>query len=167
MPNLASRLFLLAIAAAALFIFRTSAALPALVASHFDASGTPNAWMPRETYRSVMLAAAVLLPLAVTVTSVVLVERSPGTLKLPRKDYWFAPERRVASQQYLVAMFFRLGTLVTMLVAAVHYTVLRAHTHQPPVLPMAAFLAILAAFTALVLLLLVSMTQHFRNADAQ
>jgi len=166
MPNVAPRLFLLAVAAAALFIFRTSSVLPPLVAAHFDAGGLPTGWTSRETYRSVALAAAVLLPLAVTFGAVLAVRTAPRALNLPHRDYWFAPERRAASQQYVVAMLFRVGTLVTMLVAAVHYTVLRAHALQPPRLPLVAFFAILGAFTALLVLVLVTLTTHFRKLPA-
>ena len=166
MPGVAPRLFLLAVAAAALFIFRTSAVLPALVASHFDARGAPNGWMSRETYRGVALAAAVLLPLLVTFGTVLAVRTSPEALKLPQQAYWFAPERRAASQQYVAAMFFRIGTLVTMLVAALHYTVLRAHAVQPPHLPAVTFFTILGAFGALLVLVLVTMTMHFRKVPA-
>jgi len=94
------------------------------------------------------------------------VRTSPEALKLPRKDYWLAPERRLATQQYLAAMFFRIGTLVTMLVAAVHYAVLRAYAAQPPRLPLGAFFTILGAFTVLLILVLVSMTTHFRRLPA-
>lgn len=56
-------LFVVALIIAAYYVLHTSPTLPPLVASHFDASGTANAFMARDSYGHFMLFMSVGFPL--------------------------------------------------------------------------------------------------------
>ncbi len=81
--------------------------LPPTVASHFDARGKANDWMPKESF--VALNAIVLASLLTVVLIMGLViPRVPVALiNLPHKEYWLAPER---SRQTRASVF---GGLLT------------------------------------------------------
>lgn len=83
--------------------------LPAVVPSHFGASGAPNAWMPRAGF--VGLYAFVVLFLAIALTlSIRRAKALPNSsLNLPHKDYWLAPERRQATLSAIEAQMFVFG----------------------------------------------------------
>jgi uncharacterized membrane protein len=67
--------------------------LPPTVASHFDAAGRADGWMPKGSF--VALNAIVLASLLVVVLVLrLLIPRLPVALiNLPHKEYWLGPER--------------------------------------------------------------------------
>lgn len=71
--------------------------LPPIMASHFDAAGTPDGAMPRGAFFTTLAfacGATVLLP----VLAAVLLRHVPaGAINVPHRDYWLAPERRAES----------------------------------------------------------------------
>ena len=66
--------------------------MPPLVASHFDGSGNPNAYMTRSVYTKFILGMSVGLPIAM-VALLTVVYSNARDMKLPNRDYWLAPER--------------------------------------------------------------------------
>src|SRR5947207_13752518 len=68
--------------------------LPEKIATHFDGSGVPNGWMPRDALGSFDFIFLVFV-LAVVIGSAFLIRVLPVSLiNVPHRDYWFAPERR-------------------------------------------------------------------------
>ena len=75
--------------------------LPARVASHFDAYGTPNGWAPKEAF--LLLRVIILLvPAVILFAGPNLAKSRPERINLPNKSYWLAPERVGETQ-----LFFR------------------------------------------------------------
>ena len=63
------RLFTLLLPLGAVFVWATSGALPAVVASHFSASGEANGFMSRGMYVGIILSLTVFVPLLIAIAS--------------------------------------------------------------------------------------------------
>ena len=124
-------LFVLLLLFALAFVTRSSAALPPLVGSHFDAGGFPNAFMTRGGYTRFVLCLGILLPVAL-VALLTLVYSRADDLKLPNRDYWLAPERIARTRARLVAHGVWFGSLLVTMVCFVHWLVLDAYRRMPP-----------------------------------
>ena len=88
--------FLLALAAAAIFIRLSGQQLPETMASHFDATGNANGFMARDTYLNFITLVAVGSPLLIVAVQA-LVLSQVARINIPNRDYWLAPERRAAT----------------------------------------------------------------------
>jgi uncharacterized membrane protein len=124
-------LFVAALILAASYILHTSPTLPPLVASHFNAAGTPNAFMARDTYERFMLGMSVGFPLAL-VALLTLVFSFAHNIKVPNRDYWLAPERIAQTRSFLIARAAWFGTMLCLMMCFVHRLELRANTLVPP-----------------------------------
>jgi len=113
-------------------IYATSGQLPARVASHFDAAGLANGFMPRGDYLLFMLVLTLGVPLLVAFVSVVVPRIAPATLKLPARDYWLAPERRDQTYATLSTAGFVMASIIACFLIALHFLVLSANGQTPP-----------------------------------
>jgi uncharacterized membrane protein len=137
--------FILLLVFAILFVTGTASELPPMVASHFDASGQPNAFMSRSGYIRFVLCLAIGLPVAVVAILTMVYSRATD-LKLPNREYWLAPQRLNRTRAFLVAHGVWFGSLVVTLVCCVHWLELGANHLQPPHLSNQMFAAVLIAF---------------------
>jgi hypothetical protein len=138
--------FLSLLAAVAIFITSTSAALPARVASHFLKGGQANGWMPRDTYVTFILGVAVLLPLLLVALLAGFPRMFPRAVNLPNRAYGLEPERRDATLATLSFFAWSFGCVLTLLIAGLHWTILRANASRPPMLAETAVDTLLAVF---------------------
>lgn len=167
MPRtLSSPRFLLVIAGIAALIAVTSGFLPATVASHFDTAGRTNAFMSRAAYACVMLALALVIPLAAGVLPELLMRRPGARINLPNRDYWLAPGRRDATIQGLSCRMRIFGVLASAFLGYVHCLVVLANRSTPPDLSLPPLIAGLGVFGALISLWCVSLFRHFRRTGA-
>jgi uncharacterized membrane protein len=125
--------------------------LPALVASHFDASGAPNGFMPRGVYLLMMTALAAGLPLLMVASVGWRTKRNAERLKLPNRDYWLAPERRAETAAYLAVHMTRLGSALIVFLGYVHALVVAANLRHPLELDLVPLLAGTAVFVLVTL----------------
>ena len=132
--------FVALLLAGGVYVGLSAGALPASVASHFDASGRPNGSMSHDGYRLFMLLFVVGLP-ALVVTLMSRAFRGGQRLNLPHRDYWLAPPRRQASIDFLVAHAQWFGSALVLFLCLVHRLVLRANALQPPQLPGSMFVS--------------------------
>jgi uncharacterized membrane protein len=130
---------------AILFVTGTASELPPMMASHFDASGQPNAFMSRSGYIRFVLCFAVGFPVAI-VTILTMVYSRATDLKLPNRDYWLAPQRLDRTRAFLVAHGVWFGSLLVTLACCVHWLELRANRLLPPHLSNQTFAALMLAF---------------------
>lgn len=137
--------FVLLLAFAILFVSGTASQLPPTVASHFDAAGQPNAFMPRGGYIRFVLCIAVGLP-ALVVAILWTVYSRATDLKLPNRDYWLAPGRLDRTRAFLIAHGVWFGSLLVALACCVHWLELGANRRQPPHLSNQWFAAVVIAF---------------------
>ena len=163
MSQLARLLFVLLLIVATILICATTGKLPAQIASHFGAGGVPNGWMDRTDYLLFMLAFAVVLPVSVVLGPLFLPRMKFNKINIPNRDYWLAPVRREATNRYLATHALWLGSLLVVFIAGIHLVLIEANATQPPHLPFAPFVTLLALFMAALGIWIVTMMIHFRG----
>lgn len=113
-------------------VYATSGQLPARVASHFDAAGLANGFMPRGEYLLFMLVLTLAVPVLVAFVSVVIPRIAPSMLKIPRRDYWLAPERRHEAYATLATSGFLMASIIACFLIALHFVLMSANNRTPP-----------------------------------
>jgi len=83
--------------------------LPARVASHFDAAGQVNAFMPKDAFFVIQLVVLGSMSFAFLLVPALIVRLPPGLINLPNKEYWLAPERRAHTAQRLQSYLVGFG----------------------------------------------------------
>src|SRR5262245_12841102 len=100
-PRTRVTLFLALIAFVSVFVWNTTASLPAVVASHFGASGLANGYMPRGTYLTVLLLVVIGGPLLLAYLPYSISRKRVTRLNVPHRSYWLAPQRVAGTQAFL------------------------------------------------------------------
>ncbi len=119
--------------------------LPERMASHFDADGRVNGWMARSQYLLLLCGMAAFLT-AVFCLVAQLAKRFPALVKIPNRDYWFAPERRTETADLLLGQMLWLAVLSMLFFAGLHALTLRANLARQPALPSGALLGLVIVF---------------------
>ena len=113
------------------FIVATSGSLPEIVASHFNAAGVPNGYMPRKFYTGFMLVLAFGVP-AIIAGSMLLVSLFPESkISLPNKNIWLSDKYRESTFAYLKLHAVLMGVLIAVFMAFVHWLVIKANSEVP------------------------------------
>jgi uncharacterized membrane protein len=154
--------FALLLIFAAIFVNADSAALPAMVAVHFDAAGRAGAFAPRGQYQIAVLLAALALPVALVGIMVFAYSRATD-LKLPNRDYWLAPQRLERTRAFLITHSIWLGSLMVALTCFVHWLILDANLRRPPELSNSLFALGLGVFTACMAIWVATLMIAFRR----
>jgi hypothetical protein len=154
---------MLLVVCASTFIWLTSLRLPAVVASHFGASGFANGFMPRDSYISFMLAFAIGLPVLIVVASRLRFDKPGARINLPNRDYWLAPERREQTVSFLREHVLRLGATLVAFLCYVHWLVVRANEAQAAHISIPWLWSGVAAFVVATLVWLKVLMGRFRN----
>lgn len=150
--------FIGVLAAQSLYYFPN---LPDLMASHFDAFGRPNGWMSKNTY---FLFEFVLLVLMIGNFSLLpsIIGLLPDRfINIPNRNYWLAPERRIASFEKLKIHFEWFSVLLLTLFIAVNQIVFKANISKQN-LSSEGIWAILLTFIALTVIWSVVLLSRFR-----
>ena len=157
------QMFLLLVAGAAGFVWMTSDSLPAVVASHFGASGTAGAFMPREAYVRFMLVFVVGLPLFIVGLTSLTLGSPRARINVPHRDYWLAPERREETISFLRLHMVRFGAMLVVFLCFVHWLVVRANESQPVRLENRWFIGGLVVFVVFALAWAKALFSRFRR----
>jgi uncharacterized membrane protein len=118
----------------ALFTLTTSASLPENVAIHFDAKNNADAWVARDHYRILILLCLVGVPLLLVWLMARLPRLTGGKGQIPDYEYWFATERRDATERFLLAHSCWLGTITAAVIYGIHVSIQRANAVVPATL---------------------------------
>jgi len=148
---------------AALFVIFTSGELPDAVAAHFNLAGEPDRWTSHQSYVALFVGFLFVYPALMVLAFTWLPKHWPHLVNIPNRDYWFEPERREASLEYLAHHGCWFSIILLVLIAAIHYTILVAHQTQPVTLPMPLFSTVLGCFVLAVTIWTVQLFQHFRT----
>ncbi len=89
--------------------------LPESVASHFGASGRPNAWMGKESFLKIYLAVLALIAVLFPCIGFILRKTPASLINLPNKDYWLSPERGQDTIDFLSRQFLWFGSATFLL----------------------------------------------------
>lgn len=125
-------LFPALLVAATLFALSSLGGLQERVAIHFDTNGTADAWISRESYRLAVFVGLVGLPSLLVWAMAGLPRITGGSGQVPNNEYWFAPERRRATESYLLSHACWLGYMTVAIVYGMHLQILRANAMSPP-----------------------------------
>jgi uncharacterized membrane protein len=155
-------LFLAFLVCAAVFVVLTSLSLPDLVASHFDASGMPNGFMPRNIYIGLILSLLIVLPTLVIVTSWLAIGKPNARINIPNGGYWLAPSRRTQTIAQIRLGIIQFGAMLVSFLCYVHWLVVQANSASPSHLSNNWFIAGLAVYLVATLVWLKRMVGQFR-----
>ena len=155
--------FLMLLALAALFVWSTSGSLPSVVASHFDASGAANAFMPSSTYALGMLGVLIGVPGLTAFLPFALSRLQGRGLNIPNREYWLAPERIDESLAFLQRHCLVFASGLVIFLSYVHWLVVQANRHQPPLLSTSAIVTGLTVFFAAAAVWLIVLYARFRK----
>ncbi len=151
------------LACAVLFVLASARWLPPVVASHFDAAGRADGFMPRTAYLGIMLVVGVLAPLFVAVVPLRALRRPDARIHLPDLPYWLAAERREATLEYLERQVVRFASMMAVFLGYVQWLVVVANRTTPPRLPMHALAVGLFVYLLSALVWLLAFARHFRK----
>ena len=158
----AGLLFYLSIAAAAWFVIRTGNALPEVIGTHFGPSGAANGFMSRAFFVRFMLIFVVVFPLALNFLIGRLLKLPNSRINIPHREYWLAPERRADTVVRLQRHMQFFGVMLAAFLCYVHWQVVQANAHSPPVLDNVRFSTGLATFMAALVTWIVILRRDFR-----
>lgn len=159
----ASLAFVALLVAAAGFVLLSGRSLPPVVASHFNANGDADGFMPRTLYLGLMVAIAIGLPLLVASLHSVVRFVPARFINLPNRDYWLAPARITETLAYLQVQGRRFAVIMAAFLCYVHWLVVQANTVQPPHLSGAMFAVGMLLFLAALAIWLGAYLTHFRR----
>ena len=157
--------FLVLLACAAVLALASARYLPAVVASHFGASGHADGFMPRAPYVGVMLVVSVIAPLLVALIPLRAFRGPDPRIHLPNPEYWLADVRREATLAYLSGQALRFAAMLTVFLCYIQVLVVVANRAAPPQLPAHWFGAGLFVYGMLNLVWLIGFSRHFRKAS--
>ncbi len=147
------------------YVFVTSANLPDIAATHFNAGGEPNAWSSRTSYRAFMAFLIVGIPLLLAVLPDVVGRRWPQLLNIPNRAYWMAPERVAATLASLRTRTSLLAMATIGLQCFAHRLVLAANAARRPELDGRTLLIGLGVFAGFVVCWIVATYRRFKRDD--
>jgi uncharacterized membrane protein len=162
-----NRLVLLAtfIVVAAVFAFNGTGNLPEKVAIQFDASGAANYWTSRDSYRFFLSLFLVGLPSLVVWLMAGLPRFTQGQGQIPNNEYWFAQQRRHATERFLIDHAFWLGCMTVAVVYGMHIFILRANANSPPLLAVDSVITMIAVYLLGLAWWFTAFMRHFQKID--
>jgi uncharacterized membrane protein len=123
--------------------------LPERMASHFDAAGRANGFLPKPAFFILYAGVLALLSVVFLLTPMLIARLPSGMINLPNRDYWLAPERRVLALAKVQAFSVGFGNAMLLFLLLVFRDVMRANLLEVPELSMRiwVFLVLLATFS--------------------
>jgi uncharacterized membrane protein len=91
--------------------------LPARMASHFAADGTPNGWLPKGMFFALLFCMLLVSAVVIFLTPRIINSKPPERINLPNKAYWLAPEHCQETYRFITAQmgWFGCGILFALL----------------------------------------------------
>jgi uncharacterized membrane protein len=139
--------------------------LPERVAIHFDTNGAADGWMSRGSYRLAILVGLVGLPSFLVWGMAGLPRLTKGSGQVPNNEYWFAPERRHATESYLLSHACWLGCMTVAIVYGMHVLILRANAMSPPLFATDRFVLMLLIYLCGLGWWFMTFLRHFQRTD--
>jgi uncharacterized membrane protein len=101
--------------------------LPDRVASHFGASGRPDAWSSKESFVKLYLIVVAFITVLFPGIGLVLRKIPVSLINLPNKDYWLSPERAEETIDVLSRQFLWFGSATLLLLLDIFHQSFRVH----------------------------------------
>lgn len=145
------------------FVFVTGSSLPPVVASHFVVGGAANGFVPRSSYLIFTIVLLAGLPLLIALLSNASTFLPVRFINLPNREYWLTPERQADTLAYLRRRGTRLGIILALFLCYIHWLVVLANAHNPPLFPERLFFVGMAVFLISLVFWLGGFIAHFRR----
>ena len=129
-------------------IHRWAPQLPETVATHFDAAGRPNGWMPHAQHVRFLLSLGAGLPLFIIALFYSLRFSPASLINIPNREFWLAPERRAQTDLKMLRHGIFLAAMLVSLFACVHLIIVAANLALRPGVSPADALEIQTRFVA-------------------
>ena len=141
------------------------AEMPERMATHFDAAGKANGWMPRQKHGLLMLLTGLGVPMLVLALSWAIRHLSPALLNVPHPQYWRAPENYPTA----CAILFRWGQwqAIALLVwmTFLNHQIIRANQISPPRLTLTSNLPLILSLLGAEIALVIWLLRRFRRTS--
>ena len=160
-------LFVAFVVAAILFALNDIGKLSDPVAIHFGANGAADGWTSRENYRLFIFFFLVGVPALLVWLMAGLPRLTNGRAQVPNCEYWFAQERRHATESFLIRHAYWLGIMTVAVIYGIHLSILRANASTPPVLAMDRFITMIILYLFGLVWWLIAFLRHFQRMDRQ
>jgi len=158
-------LFAALLIVATVFALSSFGELQESVAIHFDTNGAADGWISRESYRLAVFVGLVGLPSLLVWGMAGLPRLTRGSGQVPNNEYWFAPERRPATESYLLGHACWLGCMTVAIIYGMHIQILRANAMSPPLLATDRFVLMLLVYLCGLGWWFMTFLRHFQRMD--
>lgn len=135
--------------------------LPDRVASHFGASGQPDAWSGKETFMKIYLGVVAFIAILFPGMGFIFRKTPASLINLPNKDYWLSPERKQETIDVLSRQFLWFGSATLLLLLDIFHQAFKVHLGKAQALehPVAS----IVAYVVFSVLWSVGLTVKFRR----
>jgi hypothetical protein len=106
--------------------------LPERVATHFNAAGVADGWSSRRSYLTLTIINLAVLSLLFPGLHLLVRILPPRWINLPRRDYWFAPQREHYTRARLGELILWVGLPMLATVSGLNHLALRANLTGTP-----------------------------------
>jgi len=165
--RIAASLFVLLSAIFVLVLGLSASSMPATVATHFDGSGRPNAWMRWSSYVAFFSAFGVGVPALIVALFYVVRWVPAGLINIPRRDFWLTSERAPETHRYLLAQGLWLACMMLLFLLAVHFAIVRANELPQPHLAPPSVLVPTGIFITFVVIWIATFLRHFTRMQSK
>jgi serine/threonine-protein kinase len=139
--------------------------LPQKIATHFNFAGKPDGFMTLLNFQSFITLSTICFPLVMVFMVGVLPAWFPSLVNISHRDYWFAPERKTKTLDYLFSMACKLGVLMVFFFVGLNVIIFLANNSNPVLMPKLPFFIVMLLFLLGVLLWVVMLFLKFRKVD--
>ena len=139
--------------------------LPQKIATHFNFAGKPDGFMTLHNHQSFIILSTICFPLFMVFMVGVLPVWFPSLVNIAHRDYWFAPERKTQTLDYLFSMACKLGVLMVFFFVGLNIIIVLANKSNPALMPKLPFFVVMALFLLGVFLWVVMLFLKFRKVD--
>lgn len=147
------------------FLTCTVSLLPQRMATHFDFEGHANGWVDRSSAVIFQGIIGLILPLIIAAGFFTIRFVPSQRINVPRRDFWFAPERRNATCAYLSRQGFWLANLLILVQGMVWYQLIESNSDGVPQLSSSGFLIALGIFGIAIIGWVIKFFRHFAKID--
>jgi uncharacterized membrane protein len=114
------------------FVMISSAKLPSQMATHFNAAGTVDGFMSKESYTCAMLSVVAGVPCLLSLTPLALSKLPTSWVNIPHRAYWLAPKIRAATLKTFNFFMSEFACVHLIFLSYLHWLVIQANEQQPP-----------------------------------
>lgn len=139
--------------------------LPQKVATHFDFAGRPDGYMTLQNHQSFITLATIGFPLFMVFMVGVLPSWFPSLVNISHRDYWFAPERKSQTLDYLFRMACMLGVLMVFFFVGLNVIIVLANNSKPVLMPRPPIFILMGLFLFSVFSWVIMLFLRFRKLD--